>query len=238
MHGASAFFLAFFTSVVTAAGTVYVIERYDVLPKKAAPAPPEAVVPSLVGLSEVDARANATTAHLALLVASREPSAEAKPGSVVRQSIPAGQRVPYQHPVSIVLAEEIPKVPALAGLTVAEATQRAEAKGFAIKVGGTVPSPTVAQGNIVDQSPAADAQASKGATLVVQLSSGPGDVEVPKLIGVQINKAQEELQKIGLKPVVRWVELAETQCYVVLSQKPAAKEKLKPGSEVQLTVCR
>ncbi len=238
MHGATAFLVAFLTSVVTAAGTVYVIERYDVLPKKAAPAAPEAVVPSLQGLSEGDARANATAAHLALLVASREPNAEAKPGSVIRQSIPAGQRVPYQHPVSVVLADEVPKVPTVTGLAVAEATQRAEQRGFALKVGGSVPSPTVAQGNIIEQSPAADAQASKGATIVVQVSSGPGDVEVPKLIGFQVKKAEEELQKLGLKPVTRWVELAETQCYVVLSQKPAAKEKLKPGSEVTLTACR
>jgi len=238
MHGATTFFVAFLTSVITAAGTVYVIERYDVLPKKAAPAPPEAVVPSLQGLSEADARANATTAHLALLVASREPTADAKPGSVIRQSIPAGQRVPQQHPVSVVLAEEVPKVPTVTGLTEAEATQRAQQRGFALKVSGSVPSPTVAQGNVVEQSPAPDAQAAKGATIVVQLSSGPGDVEVPKLVGVHVNKAQEDLQKLGLKPVVRWIELAETQCYVVLSQKPAAKEKLKPGGEVQLTVCR
>jgi beta-lactam-binding protein with PASTA domain len=31
--------------------------------------------------------------------------------------------------------------------------------------------------------------------------------------------------------------MAETQTNVVLSQNPAAGQKVKPGSEVQLTVC-
>jgi beta-lactam-binding protein with PASTA domain len=32
--------------------------------------------------------------------------------------------------------------------------------------------------------------------------------------------------------------MAETPTYVVLNQKPAAGDKVKPGTEVVLTVCR
>ena len=61
---------------------------------------------------------------------------------------------------------------------------------------------------------------------------------MPKLVGVNFAKAQKDLEELGLKPLVRWVELAETPTMVVLSQKPAGGQKLKPGGEVTITVCR
>ena len=67
---------------------------------------------------------------------------------------------------------------------------------------------------------------------------GPGDVEVPKIVGLSLKKAKTDVEKLGLKAAVRWVSLAETDTYVVLSQKPAAGQKLKPGSDVQMTVNR
>src|SRR5689334_22026567 len=102
MDGSAAFLVAFLTSAATAAGTVYVIDRYDLLPHKAAVE--TAVVPELHGLSETDARANAAAAHVALLVAAREPSAEGKPGTVIRQSMSAGQHVARDYPLTVVLA--------------------------------------------------------------------------------------------------------------------------------------
>ena len=86
MHASSTILLSIFTAALTAAGTVYVIERTGILPARVQAAP-EALVPDLHGVTESDARANAATAHVALLVAAREPSPDAKPGTVIRQSI-------------------------------------------------------------------------------------------------------------------------------------------------------
>jgi serine/threonine-protein kinase len=91
---------------------------------------------------------------------------------------------------------------------------------------------------VVSQSPEADKGSAKGSEVTLVLSSGPGDVEVPKLNGHHVASAQKQLEKIGLVPVVRWVDLAETPTMVVLSQKPAAGEKQNAGGEVVLTVCR
>ena len=237
MHGSTVILVAFFTSALTAMGSIYVNDRYGILPARVTAAP-EAIVPDLRGLSESDARANAATSHVALLIAAREPSAEAKPGTVVRQSIAAGQRVAREYSMSVVLAEEVPKVPAVTGLAVADATTRLEARGYAAQVGATVAHATVAAGLIFEQSPKAEAPHPKGGTVTLQVSSGPGDLEVPKLLGVGITQAKTDLEKLGLKAAVRWVAMAETPTYIVLSQKPAAGEKVKPGGEVQLTACR
>ncbi len=233
----SVIFVAFLTSLVTTIGVVYLIEHYGVLRPKAAVVA-ETVVPDFKGLLEPDARANANASHLALLVASREASAEAKAGAVIRQSLPAGQRVAHSTSISVVLAEEVPKVPAVTNLSVAEATQRLEQRGYTIQVGPTIPSETVASGSIVSQSPKAEEPHAKGGAVSVQVSSGPGDVQLPKLVGIGVNQAKADLEKLGLKPVMRWVDMAETPTYVVLNQKPAAGEKVKPGTEVQLTACR
>jgi len=235
MNGSAVFLVAFLTAAATATGTVYLNEKYGILKP---PPVPDSIVPDLHGITENDARANAAVAHIALLVAAHEPSTEAKTGVVIRQSIAAGQHVSRDYPVSIVLAEEIPKVPNVGDLTVPDATQKLEQKGFTLAVGGTVANATIAVGHIFEQAPKADTALAKGSTVTVQVSTGPGDVLVPKLVGVSLTQAKTDLEKLGVKAVVRWVALAETPTYVVLGQKPAAGEKVKPGSDVQLTVCR
>jgi beta-lactam-binding protein with PASTA domain len=237
MHGSSVFLLAFLTSIATATGTVYFIQRYNVIPPRVQAAA-ESVVPDLRGATEADARANAATAHLALFVASREPASDAKPNTVIRQSVGPGQRVPQQSPISVVISEEVPKVPGIVGLSLAEAQQRLEQKSFHVQVGGTLTSPDAGAGLVLDQSPKAETAQPKGSTVIVQVSSGPGDIEMPKVLNVGINQAKSDLEKLGLKVTVRWVAMAETPTYIVLSQKPAPGEKLKAGGEVTLTACR
>jgi beta-lactam-binding protein with PASTA domain len=236
MDGSTVILSSFVTAAITAAGTVYVVEKYNIIPHGNTNV--EVVVPDLHGITESDARANAAVAHIGILVAAREPTPDAKPGTIIRQSINAGQRVPRDHPVSIVLAEEVPRVPSITGVNVPEATHRLEQRGYTLQLTATVPDNTVAQGLIIDQTPKAEIAHVKGGTVTVRVSSGPGEVELPKFIGIGLTQAKTDIEKMGLKVNVRWVAMAETPTYVVLNQKPAAGEKVKPGAEVQLTVCR
>jgi eukaryotic-like serine/threonine-protein kinase len=233
MHGSTVFLIAFFTSIATAAGTVFAIEKFDLL-HRAPAAAPDVIVPDLRGFTEADARANAQASNITLLVASREPSSEVKPGSILRQSIPAGQRVPQKHPMSVVLADELPKVPSVTGLSVVEASKRLEEKGYKIEAAPPMAHATVPEGQIISQTPAADTPAEKGKAVTVQVSSGAGEVAVPKLMGLSIPNAKTALEKLGLEAQVRWVSLAETPTYIVLNQKPKPNEKVKPGSKIEL----
>ena len=236
MDGSTVILSSFVTAAITAAGTVYVVEKYNIIPHGNTNV--EVVVPDLHGITESDARANAAVAHIGILVAAREPTPDAKPGTIIRQSINAGQRVPRDHPVSIVLADEVPRVPSITGVNVPEATHRLEQRGYTLQLTATVADNTVAQGLIIDQTPKAETAHVKGGTVTVRVSSGPGEVELPKFIGIGLTQAKTDIEKMGLKVNVRWVAMAETPTYVVLNQKPAAGEKVKPGAEVVLTVCR
>ncbi|HEX6273733.1 MAG TPA: PASTA domain-containing protein [Polyangiaceae bacterium] len=237
MHGSTVVLISILTSAVTSVGAVYLTQRFDVFPKKVEVV--QTTVPDLKGLPEADARANAQAAKLALIVSSREPSGDAKPGSVVRQSIPAGQRVPHDHPVTVVLADELPKVPVVTGLKLAEAKALLEKQGYALKVKGDLPDGGGADATISAQEPASEKGLEKGGTVTVELQAqAAAEVDVPKLAGLSVKKAQEAVEKLGLKLEVRWVAMAETATFVVLNQKPPVGKKLKAGETVEVTVNR
>jgi serine/threonine-protein kinase len=236
MHGSTVVLISILTSAVTSIGSVYLVQRFDVFPKKVEVV--QTTVPDLKGLPEADARANAQAAKLALIVSSREPSADVKAGSVIRQSIPAGQRVPHDHPVTVVLAEDLPKVPVVTGLKLEDAKALAEKQGYTLKVKGSVADAGAPEGTIVTQSPASESGLAKGGAIMVELQAAVSEVEVPKLAGFSVKKAEEAVQKVGLTLQVRYVSLAETATYVVLSQRPPAGQKLKPGDKIEVTVNR
>jgi beta-lactam-binding protein with PASTA domain len=236
MNASTVILIAFFTSVVTTGGTVFVLGRAGMLVPAPAPsaAPSEQLVPDFSGLTETDARANANIAHVALIIAGREAAAGKKPGTIVRQSIPAGQRVPKDQPISVVLADELPRVPNVAKVTSAEATARLERAGFRAVVAAQSADAVVPEGSVISQAPSADEPLDKGGTVTLTVSLGPAAVEVPRVTGMVAQTAKAALEKVGLKVTVEWVSVAESQGLIVLRQTPAAGEKAKPGSEVHL----
>src|SRR6185503_6460501 len=152
MNASSVILIAFFTALVTAVGTVLIMKQGGMLtPAPVATASEGQVVPDLVGLGETEARANATNAHLSLLVLGREAMAGKKAGAVLRQSIPAGQRVPPNQPLGVVLADDLPKVPKIVGLSLAEASASVEKSGHKLTTSATVSDPTVPEGKVMEQ---------------------------------------------------------------------------------------
>jgi len=235
MNRSLVFIIAFFTSLLTAAGTSILMPRVLLLLH---PEPARVVtVPALSGLREADARANLQAIGLVTMVGGREPSDKASPDTVIGQSLPAGQQVQPGQAVSITLAAALPKVPDVVGRTVEEATRAMEEAGYAVQVGAPLPHATIEKGSVVAQSPKAGTALEAKSAVVVQPSAGPDAVEVPKLVGFTLPTAKADLEKAGLKVApIHWVNLAETTSYLVLRQKPAPGTKVPPGSEVTVTV--
>ena len=236
MNASSVILIAFFTAAVTSVGTTLVVQHVQAVAPAPSAAANESIVPDFSGLVEADARANAATAGVALLVGGREQSPGKKAGTVIRQSVPAGQRVARDLPIGVILADTLPHVPSVVGLTSMEATGRLEQTGYKALLGPATPDPTVPEGKVLSQSPVGDAELEKGATVTLSISGGPAAVEVPQLTGLSLSAAKTELQKRGLKPVVQWVSIAESQGLIVIRQTPDAGDKAKAGSDVQLVV--
>jgi serine/threonine-protein kinase len=133
-----------------------------------------------------------------------------------------------------VLADELPKVPKVVGLTLAEATARLEQSGHKITTSATVSDPNVPEGKVIDQLPAADEGLDKGGTVAVKVSGGPGDIDVPRVTGMTAQQAKAALEKAGFKAVIQWTNVAESQGLIVLRQTPAAGQKAKKGTDVEI----
>jgi len=235
MNRSTAFIIAFFTSVLTAAGTSILMPKLlpQFLPQRE---PPRVMVPALTGLSEADARTNLQALGLVTIVGGREPNGKAAPDTVVGQSLPPGQAVQPGQAVTIKLAAALPKVPDVTGRTVEEATRVMEEAGYVVQVGAPLPDAVIKKGSVAAQSPKAGAALEAKSPVVVQPSAGPDAVEVPKLVGTLLPAAKVNLEKSGLKVAVRWVDLGETASNLILAQKPEPGTKLPPGAEVTLTV--
>jgi serine/threonine-protein kinase len=228
--------LALVTSALTAGGTVYAIQRYELLAPRQKTE--QVTAPALTGLSENDARANLKALGLVYLALPRESSASVAPGFVARQSVAAGQLIPRGQPISVALAEDLPKVPDLTGLNATDAAVRITQAGFKMELGEPKRREGAPEGSVVEQSPKAGTALEKDKAIVLHLAAPAEAVEMPKVVGQHVNTAKTALEKLGLKVNLRWTSLAETATFVVLSQKPQAKAKLKPGDEVELSANR
>ena len=85
------------------------------------------------------------------------------------------------------------------------------------------------RGQAVGTDPGAGSRAPWGSTVVLRVSKGPDLVEVPDVVGLPKQEADERLRAAGLK--ARFVLPVGSR---VVQQSPGPGEKAKRGSEVRL----
>ena len=235
MRGPALVILVVLVSIVTSIATVVGIEHMKLLTPQTHEQP-KVGVPSLKGLSENDARENLKALGLVFLVSERKAASVAEPGTVVEQTPAAGQQLDARGSVSVTLAREPPKVPNVVGRTLIEATALLTQNGYKLEQAEPVPDAHVPKGSVVSQLPDADARQETDKSVIVCLSAGPGEIEVPKLLGQNIEALKTRAKDLGFVLKIAWTDEGETTDYVVLNQNPVAGTKIKPGDTVTVTV--
>ncbi len=237
MKGFALLILVVLVSMVTSVATVLGVERLKLLAPQTHEQPqPKVGVPSLKGLSEEDARQNVKALGLVFLVSERKAAPGARPGTVVEQTPAAGQQLDAHGVVSITLARELPKVPSVVNRTLSEATALLAQSGYQLEQAEPVADPHVPQGSVVSQQPEAEAEQETEKPVIVRLSAGPAEIEVPKLLGQNVEKVKAQAKELGFVLKIVWTERGETDSYVVLSQNPLPGKKIKPGDPVTISV--
>lgn len=226
--------IAIITALLTSVGTVVVIEKTGVF----APKVVRSTVPDLRGMDEQSAIGTLQSIGLLLLRGGSTPTTEAKPGTIVRQSVAPGMQLANGESVLVTFAEAVPRVPTVTGLSLDEARRFVEEAGYKLVVGDAAYDEEVPEGKVLAQMPSAEKELAEGKSVVIQLSKGQGKVEIPNLHGQNASSASEQLKKLGLQPKIRWVQWPETTSNVVLKQEPAAGEAVARDSEIQLTINR
>jgi eukaryotic-like serine/threonine-protein kinase len=132
--------------------------------------------------------------------------------------------------------DELTAVPAVIGLSEADAKQKIEDAGFKFDL--EKQASTEAEGTVFDQEPAKDTDLAKGETVKVWISTGEGTVEVPDVVGKTRDDAIEELGRSGLHKGTPQEEVTEDESKVgkVVRQSPEAGKAVDAGATVDIWI--
>ncbi|WP_112138803.1 Stk1 family PASTA domain-containing Ser/Thr kinase [Glycomyces dulcitolivorans] len=156
-------------------------------------------VPDLAGGTEAEAR-EALAAFDAEITVEHEYSTEyPEAGQVTRTDPPAGEEVKSGTPVTLYVSDGFPplSVPDVVGLSEADAQAALEAEGLVVGEVANRHSDSIPAGSVIEQTPAADAPAGPGDAVGLVVSDGPEPVEVPDVVGMDIDEATDELEALG-----------------------------------------
>jgi eukaryotic-like serine/threonine-protein kinase len=135
-----------------------------------------------------------------------------------------------------VLAPVTP-IPPVVGAASDIAVDRLEEAGFTVRLAGDRPHDLqVPLDHVLEQSPTGEAR--RGAAILLTLSAGPRQVEVPDVVGEPADEATTILADAGLVPVASEEYDEDVAAGLVLSTDPAAGAVLDETSEVTLVVSR
>jgi serine/threonine-protein kinase len=201
--------------------------------------PGEALVPLVQGLPADEA---ADTLREAGFRTDRrdEFSDTVRRGRVIETSPPEGQSVRKGSTITLIVSRgpEKTAVPDVVGRPQAEAEATLRDAGFEVSTTERE-SADADPGTVLEQDPAAGAQAAKGARVTLVVATAPAEVEVPSVVDEDEDAARQALEDAGFE--VRVVdEPADTPDAdgVVTGQDPGPGETAEPGSRVTITVGR
>ncbi len=127
-------------------------------------------------------------------------------------------------------------VPDLREMTMQEAKVKAEEVGFEIVQGDLVNDTDIPEGQIVSQDPEPNTSVKEGTTIRVNVSKGPGNGEIPNVVGMNEEKAREVLAANGFEIGDVSPGESERKKGTVFEQSPEAGSTAAKGSTVDLMI--
>ena len=128
------------------------------------------------------------------------------------------------------------KVPNFVGMSLEQATNKANELGLKIEQGEKVYSPDQEEGLITSQSPSKDSLVGEGKVIVVNISLGKKDGVIPDIVGMDYKDAKKELEKYGFELGVV-IKITSTQPEnTVLTQSLEAGDTADKGTIIDVEV--
>jgi serine/threonine-protein kinase len=205
-------------------------------PKKA-----PVVVPAIQGLTVKDATALLLTKGLTLTIAEVRNDASIPLNQIISQDPGGNAEVPAGSAVKVVVSGGAGQVtvPSIDGQLqeAAEKLLKSAPYNFIVTVQTEV-SDTVEKGRVVRTDPAIGAPIDSGDTIVIYISSGPQQVEVPDVEGRTEGEARVSLNTRGLAVEVIYVDVPAGSLNdgKVISQGVPFKTMVDPNTSIKLTV--
>lgn len=198
-------------------------------------------VPNVVGMTEDEAKKTLNKKGLGFKVVAREESKKYEEGTVSKQKTEAGKRVAKNTTIQVVVSsglvgDEI-TVPNVSNMSESEAQKALEDAGFEKITSDFAYSDSVAEGDVIGTTPAANARATKDTEIVMKVSKGSEKKTVPNVVGQQDGDAQKAITAAGLTVgTVTYEYYDDVPKGQVVSQTVAGGKKVAPGTSVGLTI--
>jgi serine/threonine-protein kinase len=201
-------------------------------------------VPTVVGKTQSDAEKALKDVGLTASVTKGFSSSVVK-GVVISQAPSAGQKVPVETSVGIVVSEgaQNVSVPGLSGQSQSSATTTLKSLGLGTQVVTNYSTSGVSKGQVADQFPSAGTSVPPGTIVGLVVSGGPipsgnstSTVSVSSVVGKTSSSAETTLKNEGLKPVVvQWSGTGQPPNQVV-GQTPDSGAVVPKNSSVLVFV--
>ena len=197
---------------------------------------PEVGVPDVVGESQEDAEDIIEEAGLEPVI-DRQPSNEPR-GRVFEQDPAAGEAVAEGDEVTLFVSSGPRKVPVpdVTGMTRPEAKAALEEENLELGAVSSEYSDTVAEGDVISQSPEAGERIQPGSTVDIVVSDGPEPTVVPGVVGQDEDTAVAELEELGLVASVQEGTSNEVDEGIVFDQDPDEGAEVPDGTTVTIFV--
>jgi serine/threonine-protein kinase len=196
------------------------------------------VVPGVVNLPLAKARRALTAQHLKVGSVVPQTDSTIPAGNVINTSPQAGQSVPVNSSVEVIVSSGVAKVqvPDVSGQSEADARSALGTAGFSVSSTKQTSS-TVPPGTVISQSPAGGKKVAPGSRVMIVVAQAPTTATVPDVRGQDGVTAASALTSAGfqVKQQTRAVSNPDRDG-IVLSQNPAANTTQKKGTTVTIVV--
>jgi beta-lactam-binding protein with PASTA domain/tRNA A-37 threonylcarbamoyl transferase component Bud32 len=201
---------------------------------------PNIEVPNVVGKTLQDAQILITQRGLHSNVAKQEFSPVVASGSVISQNPESGILASKDSTVSLVVSagKEQLGVPNLIGKTRGEAEALLTSSGLELGSVFRRSDDNVEAGKVLDQDPKTGVSLDRGSSVDITISGGKKMVEVPDVVGANIDDATTQLTDAGLTPKITETCDKSEKPDRVLAQNPPPPTQVADKSTVTLTVNR
>ncbi len=200
--------------------------------------PSSVAVPSVVGTPQDAATSAIGGAGLSVSLAQVNDST-VPAGLVMSQAPVAGTHVPLGSAVvlTVSLGRAVATVPNLVGLPLSGAVSTVGSAGLNFGSVDLVSHPTIPDGQVISQTPAAGTVVAPGTSVDFVISMGPEPVPVPSVLGQSQSAAEATLVAASLTlGTVVFANDPVVPTGLVMLQGPAAGLTARPGSKVNLTL--
>ena len=187
-------------------------------------------VPDIVGLTEEEATKELKAKSLGIKVDSREDSEKYEAGTVSEQKTKAGTKVKKNSTVHVIVSSALVgkeiTVPDVTGMSEDEAQAKLDEAGFKVTSDFQYDD-SVAEGNVISTTPAANSKAAKDTEVKMIVSKGAQKKTVPDVRGKSESEARSAIQSAGLK-----VGSTSTQHDDSVAKGSVISQSVTPGKKV------